>query len=605
MADEKKVTTTLLDGENTIDRQKTNPSNQNNLITETYNEYLEKYYPVDIIKKFMASLDKTTLKGSAALDEAVANAAPNFSSMQDVIDRMVIDIKESSSADTFLKTKCGIILDNDDTGAITGSDAGGDTVKNAEDIVPERGSSTYPPSTTFTINGLKVTVPEQSALTTEEQTVVKGLYSWWMKESLDLLEESYGLTFDSDATVREIKVTFTTTTSSSLAAVTTGTSESSGKAMSLELQINMNYFKDISEDDENGGGSNLYLDRTLAHEMTHALLGAKILYHNNLPGFFKEGISELTHGIDDFRKSDITSLASSSGNIATYLDTSNTKATNTKNYAAGYMLMRYLAEQTAQAYAKGDITMIEDFNISGNADFTISTSGTYVVDSSYTGTITVATAGAVILGSSAGSLKNVSIVFEDKLSSANLTLKGLNIENTAGSVIDFSGVNGTLILEDDSTLTTNDANEAAINVGNGLTISGSGSLTATATGNGAAIGTNYGETSTATLAIASGNVTANAGNGAALGSGAEGTIGAVNISGGTVTANVETGNGAGIGSGYSGDISSITINGTANVKSTAYQGAAIGSGVSASAGGTGNITINGKANVTAHGTPAS
>ena len=289
MAEEKNVTT-LLDGENTINRQRTE---QNNLITETYNEYIEKYYPVDIIKKFMASLDKTTLKGSAALDEAVANASPNFSSIKDVIDSMVADIKSASSADNFLQSKCGIILNNEDTGAITGSDAGGSTVKNAEDIVPESGSSTYPPSNTFTINGLKVTVPEKSSLTTDQQTIVKGLYSWWIKESLDLLEESYGLTFDSDATVTEINVTFPTMTSTSLAAVSAGISESTGKTQTLELQINMSYFKNISEDDENGGGSTLYLDRTLAHELTHALLGAKIVYHNNLPGFFKEGIGFL------------------------------------------------------------------------------------------------------------------------------------------------------------------------------------------------------------------------------------------------------------------------------------------------------------------------
>ena len=114
----------------------------------------------EVIKKFMASLDKTTLKGTAALDEAI-RACSNFNSLQEAFNKMVSDCSNASSADDFLKNYCGIILDNEDTGAITGSDAGGSKVKTAESIVPESGSlDTSFNLTSFTVNGLTVTLDD-------------------------------------------------------------------------------------------------------------------------------------------------------------------------------------------------------------------------------------------------------------------------------------------------------------------------------------------------------------------------------------------------------------------------------------------------------------
>ena len=52
------------------------------------------YSQQDVIKQFMASLDKTTLEGTAALDEAI-KACSNFNGIQDAIDHMVEDCKNS------------------------------------------------------------------------------------------------------------------------------------------------------------------------------------------------------------------------------------------------------------------------------------------------------------------------------------------------------------------------------------------------------------------------------------------------------------------------------------------------------------------------------
>ena len=204
----------------------------------------------EVIKKFMSSLDNTSLKGTSALDQAV-KACSSFNSMQDVIDNLIADCKASSSYTTFLQEKCGIILGNSDTGAITGSDAGTSTTKTNQSIVPESGSPSYPSGTSFTIKGLTVNIPEKSTLTTDQQTVIQGLYSWWIEEALNLIEESYGLSFTESGTyVNEITVEFENNPSSSTLAYVSskysGYSYSYMTANSLTLTINMGRFTNLS-----------------------------------------------------------------------------------------------------------------------------------------------------------------------------------------------------------------------------------------------------------------------------------------------------------------------------------------------------------------------
>ena len=120
----------------------------------------------EVVKKFIASLDKTALAGSAALDEAI-KACSTFNNLREVIDQMTSDIKAAGSGDKFLREYCGIILNNDDTGAITGSDAGGSATKTAESIVLESvpvskwTDPTYGGSSTY--GALKVNWPSAGA----------------------------------------------------------------------------------------------------------------------------------------------------------------------------------------------------------------------------------------------------------------------------------------------------------------------------------------------------------------------------------------------------------------------------------------------------------
>ena len=82
----------------------------------------------EVIKTFMKSLDETTKKGEAALNEAI-KACSSFKNFKALKAAMIKDCKNAKSGDDFLKNYCGIDYDTEDNGAITGSDAGGSTSK--------------------------------------------------------------------------------------------------------------------------------------------------------------------------------------------------------------------------------------------------------------------------------------------------------------------------------------------------------------------------------------------------------------------------------------------------------------------------------------------
>ena len=81
--------------------------------------------------KFMKSLDTTTKKGEAALNAAIKSATGStFTTFKKLKAAMIKDAKNAkSNGKDFLKVYCGIDYETEDSGAITGSDAGGSTTK--------------------------------------------------------------------------------------------------------------------------------------------------------------------------------------------------------------------------------------------------------------------------------------------------------------------------------------------------------------------------------------------------------------------------------------------------------------------------------------------
>ena len=212
--------------------------------------------------------------------------------------------------------------------------------------------------------------PYQEGVSANEQEVekfiIKGLSNEWLKQSLDLIQDSYNLAFGGGASVNKIDVNFEDTDSSVLAYVTNYYNTSTGVTSKLSLTINMNYNKNMSLTDENGLTNHAgagYLDRTIAHEMTHALMAANIKNFSNLPKYVKEGAAELVHGIDDERKYAISQLTAS--NFRATLESGDGE----DPYAAGYVLLRYMAKEGKDAGMSSALASIQKFmNVLDNAD---------------------------------------------------------------------------------------------------------------------------------------------------------------------------------------------------------------------------------------------
>ena len=317
--------------------------------------------PLEVIKKFMASLDKTTLSGTAALDEAI-KAATNgkFKTSEEVINKMIEDCQSAKSADDFLKNYCGINLDNEDCGAITGSDAGGSTVLTEESIIPEVGNVDENfNKNSFEVDGLIVKLTDTndneinfSDLNDNQKFIWQWLHTFGIKGALNLISDSYGENFSftdkSSATVKTLDVAFVEKPNSGIFAETYNwSSDNSDKTTNLRLEINVSSLGSVNLDVANSG-----IDRLIAHEMTHAVMVAnlKITTYRSLPRFIREGMAELTIGIDNTRVFENTKES-----IIQYLSKNVSELQKALNdngdiYAGGFMFLRYLARQSADLH---------------------------------------------------------------------------------------------------------------------------------------------------------------------------------------------------------------------------------------------------------------
>ncbi|MBR6713432.1 MAG: hypothetical protein IKI76_10635 [Selenomonadaceae bacterium] len=289
------------------------------------------YTGQDVIKNLVKAWTKTQLTGTAKLDESI-RLCSHFKGIQDVINHMVADCKAAGDADTFLKKYCGIILDNDDTGAITGWDAGGLTVKTAKDIIPEttpvQKLNNYKKSS-FVRDDVTINISSTGdTLTAKGKKVLDGIYSWWAEGALNLIEESYGVDF---RTGDEINIALTPSASYW------------GQTVGDSVKINLGDTTFNGTNDYQGNG----VDRTIAHEFTHV---AQNFFMGTFPLFLEEGLADLTCGRDNKKTSTIKKLAGNSDTLKKYLDLSTSGTGNSNYYAAGFMFYRYLAKQAADAF---------------------------------------------------------------------------------------------------------------------------------------------------------------------------------------------------------------------------------------------------------------
>ena len=305
----------------------------------------------DSIVSFMAYLDACTSgTPQELLDGAIKFGSSGMFKDEASLINSFVEAMRNSNGD--ILEVCGINLNNDDTGSITGLDAGGEKAKTAESVVPEEKTS-YGGNTKGSsfIRGLTVNWPDD--ISDDMQKAIAGaLDSQWLSNCMWLVDESFAINFwENGTSVKSMDVNFEDDASSNnLAYVTNYYND--GVTTKLKLTVNMHYYNNLDLTDKNGAvkdnPNQLYLDRTLAHEMTHAIMAANIKNFNELPKYVKEGMAELVHGIDDYRKGKIQSLANDPDTLKGVLENSGAPSDDSA-YAAGYMVLRYMAKQAASS----------------------------------------------------------------------------------------------------------------------------------------------------------------------------------------------------------------------------------------------------------------
>ena len=170
-----------------------------------------------------------------------------------------------------------------------------------------KGDNFYGNSTGYdTTDKLTIRTINYNDLSDDTQKYIwQAFYTWWAKGALNLIADSYGTNykFGSDSKYKELYFGFINKKSPD-GGYQTALTESPEDNNSIRMAINLVAYGSLKNGGNPDGESNnkdvpVYLDRTIAHEMTHAVMSANINNYYSLPQFIKEGIAELTIGVDD------------------------------------------------------------------------------------------------------------------------------------------------------------------------------------------------------------------------------------------------------------------------------------------------------------------
>ena len=383
---------------------------------------------------------------------------PNYTPNVDIANQDTVEETQTISSATNINLDDVTIS----SGTIT---SGSTTVGTVESVSPA--------VMNFTTRGLTVHVGDGTAtsynqLTDAQKMMVAALFKWWASEALELNEDSYGIGFESDtAKVTDITLSFESLGGNTLALVSSQYRGGDGQVSQLQLKINTSYYNTFDPTNKNGVSSSSgagYLDRTLAHEFTHAVMSTNINNFSYLPQFITEGMAELTHGIDDERGYEIFALAYDASSLSSALSFSSSTG-NSIAYSGGYMFLRYFAKQAAlqtlnDTFAPDDITATVNLS-NGN--------GTYYVSGNSTLETATTSANNISLGTASGSTYTVGQTGVNQMINTGSTAKNVVGVNHKTSVTGGAG-NDTIQFVEGTFIDAGDGNNSIVGNGQFATI---------------------------------------------------------------------------------------------------------------------------------------
>ena len=128
----------------------------------------------------------------------------------------------------------------------------------------------------------------------KKRKVIDGLKTGWLASAEAMVKKYYGI--EGDGADLKLNLGGVDDGQWNVLASVSGSVEGNGKVTNLSLNLDMADFG--TGDSADGGAAFLYNDRTIAHEMVHAVMD-RSMNMDALPKWFKEGMAELIQGADE------------------------------------------------------------------------------------------------------------------------------------------------------------------------------------------------------------------------------------------------------------------------------------------------------------------
>ncbi len=178
--------------------------------------------------------------------------------------------------------------------------------------------------------------------------LLNNLYGSWLQDGLDTISSRIGWNLNSDIS---INVVFepSSTSGSSMAAMGY---RDGGSDFKLYIYENL-LSNDTSYGASGPSSGEMYFDRVLTHEMTHALMGHNNSSRTDIPNWFIEGIAEAVHGSDDYRfgTNGNASIESAYNDLRAFNFNSGTDTID--DYSVGMLAVSYLRNYETSHAADG------------------------------------------------------------------------------------------------------------------------------------------------------------------------------------------------------------------------------------------------------------
>ncbi|KAA9022051.1 flagellinolysin [Niallia endozanthoxylica] len=185
--------------------------------------------------------------------------------------------------------------------------------------------------------------------TTTVNNILDGIKNkGWLTQAEDRIIAEYGLKGNGE----NLEIILKTDAPGGTAAYVTGSTGTTAQTLTIDVS---DFTPSSGDSGDNGTGGANYSDRVLAHEMVHAVMNSEFGVEDtiDMASWFKEGSAEFIHGGDERLEYYISD--GSGGLDSAKVDDMVTRATallngsewngDSKDYAAGYMIMKYLDNQ--------------------------------------------------------------------------------------------------------------------------------------------------------------------------------------------------------------------------------------------------------------------